>query len=96
MSNSYIFIQENAFENIVCRMAAILSRPQYVKPYNLTHCALGATQIWVNIGWGNGLLPDGTKPLPEPMLTYRQISPMTLRALYKKIWRYQSMKQDWR
>ena len=24
----------------------------------------------VNIGSGNGLLPDGTKPLAEPMLTY--------------------------
>ena len=23
----------------------------------------------VNIGSGNGLLPDGTKPLPEPRLT---------------------------
>ena len=42
------------------------------------------SEIWVNIGSGNGLLPDGTKPLPEPMLTYLQISPMTdihLRAL---------------
>ena len=29
-----------------------------------------ATEIWVNIGSGNGLLPDGTKPLPEPILTY--------------------------
>ena len=28
-----------------------------------------ATEIQVNIGSGNGLLPDGTKPLPEPMLT---------------------------
>ena len=28
-----------------------------------------ATQIWVNIDSGNGLLPDGTKPLPEPILT---------------------------
>ena len=27
------------------------------------------TEIGVNIGSGNGLLPDGTKPLPEPMLT---------------------------
>ena len=26
----------------------------------------------VNIGSGNGLLPDGTKPLSEPMLTYHQ------------------------
>ena len=36
-----------------------------------THCS-PVTQIWVNIGSGNGLLPYGTKPLPEPMLTYHQ------------------------
>ena len=29
-------------------------------------------EIWVNIGSGNGLLPDGTKPVPEPMLIYHQ------------------------
>ena len=34
------------------------------------------TQIWVNIGSGNGLLPDGIKPLPEPMLTNHQYSAM--------------------
>ena len=27
------------------------------------------TYIWVNIASGNGMLPDGTKPSPEPMLT---------------------------
>ena len=26
-----------------------------------------ATEIWVNIGSGNAVLPDGTKPLPEPV-----------------------------
>ena len=26
----------------------------------------------VNIGSGNGLLPDSTKPLPEPLLTNHQ------------------------
>ena len=31
-----------------------------------------ATEIWINIGSGNGLLPSGNKPLPEPMLTNRQ------------------------
>ena len=36
-----------------------------------------ATKIWVNISSGNGLLPDGTKPLPEPMLTDHQWSPVT-------------------
>ena len=29
-----------------------------------------ATAIRVNIGLGNGLSPDGTKPLPE-LMTYR-------------------------
>ena len=29
-----------------------------------------AAGIQVNIGSDNGLLPDGTKPLHEPMLTY--------------------------
>ena len=32
----------------------------------------------VNIGAGNGLLPDGNKPLPQPMLTYYQQSPVAL------------------
>ena len=31
-----------------------------------------ATENWVNIGSGNGLLSEGTKPLPEPMLTYHE------------------------
>ena len=29
-----------------------------------------ATQIWVNVALGDGLLPDNTKPLPEQMKTY--------------------------
>ena len=36
-----------------------------------------ATLIWVNIDSGNGLLPDGTKPSPEPMLTYHQYGQVT-------------------
>ena len=32
------------------------------------------TLIWVNIGSGNGLLPDGIKPLPESMMTNLKIS----------------------
>ena len=32
-----------------------------------------ATKIWVNITSGHGLLPDGTKLLPEPMLTDHQL-----------------------
>ena len=32
----------------------------------------------IDIGSANGLLPDGTKPLPEPMLTYHQVGSVTL------------------
>ena len=31
-----------------------------------------STKNWVNIGSVNVLSPVSTKPLPEPMLTYRQ------------------------
>ena len=34
---SYIFIQENAFENVVWKMATILSRPQCVNPDHIQH-----------------------------------------------------------
>ena len=40
----------------------------------LTHCGLVMSygEIWVTIDSGNGLLPGGTKPLPEPMPTFNQ------------------------
>ena len=37
-----------------------------------------AAQISVHTGSGDGLLPDGTKPLPEPMLTCHQWGPVTV------------------
>ena len=43
----------------------------------LTHCGL-VTPYGVNIGSSNGLLPDCTKPLPEPMLTYDHWCPVAI------------------
>ena len=37
--NSYIFIQENAFENVVWKEAAILFWPQCVKSMLISHCS---------------------------------------------------------
>ena len=37
---------------------------------------------WVNMGSGNSLLPDGTRPLPAPVLTYRQQILLLLTGLY--------------
>ena len=55
-------------------------------------------QIWVNIGSGNGLLPDGTKPLPEPMFTDHQWSPVTfiLGQFHMRCFNHQSLKSVWK
>ena len=53
-------------------------RNRYVKKYptalaiSLTQWRHMALEILINTGSGNGLLPDGTNPLPEPMLTSHQ------------------------
>ena len=36
--NTKHFIHENAFENIVCEMAATFSRERWVKAYSMFHC----------------------------------------------------------
>ena len=53
-----------------------------------------ATQIWVNIRSVNGLLPDGTKPSPEPMLTYHQWSAVAfiLGQFHKRCLNHQLLK----
>ena len=52
----------------------------YMK-YILTQCELvmpyGNIKLQVNIGSGNGLVPHGTKPLPEPMLINHQYDPVS-------------------
>ena len=51
---------------------------EYITLHPLTYCDLViqssdiTSWILVNIGLGNGLFPDGTKPLPEPILIYHQ------------------------
>ena len=44
------------------------------------------TVIWINICLGNGLLRDGTKSWPEPMLTYHQCAlvAFTWRRIHSK------------
>ena len=46
----------------------------------LTHCGqmVYATYNWVNTGSGNGLSPDGTKQLTEPMLAYLRFKGMLM------------------
>ena len=47
--NVYIFIQENAFESVVRKMAAILSRPQCVNFIHSLDKELQLYEEWVEI-----------------------------------------------
>ena len=53
-----------------------------------------ATFIWINVGSGNSLLPDGAKPLPESMLTYHQwvLEKITRRQFHERYLSHQSLK----
>ena len=52
--NSCIFIQENAFDNVVCKMAAILSRSEYVKERgfssNVRSLSVSSDSFFVDVG----------------------------------------------
>ena len=45
--NSYFFVQENEFENVVCEMAAILSQPQCVEMLNVFLAIFEGQQVHV-------------------------------------------------
>ena len=60
LKHSYIFIQENSFENIVWEMAAISSQPQWIKRLAISiHSADSLHQFreillllrWIQWGW---------------------------------------------
>ena len=50
-----------------------------------------AKWIWVNIGSGHGLLPDGMKPLPKAIFYYHQCGflALTRDQFHKKYSKYQ-------
>ena len=50
-----------------------------------------AIEILVNMGSGNGLLPAGAKPLPEPLLTNHQQGLVSYLSLWSLIWFWKSL-----
>ena len=63
--NSNIFIQENAIESVICKMAAIFSRPQCVNTIVASWHHM-ASEIWFNLAWQH------QEPLHEPILISHQ------------------------
>ena len=58
-----------------------VTQPQWVNSF----WCHKATWICVNIGSDNGLLPDGTKPLPEPIFTYKVTSGIHLTVITQEV-----------
>ena len=87
---SYIFIQENPFQNVVWKMAAISSRPQCV------NTLWPSDTIWhqANADSGNGLLPDSTKPLHGSLCTNHQWSIVAFTGNAQDIYPWYELKND--
>ena len=49
--------------------------------------------IWVNFGSGNGLLPNGNKPLSDPVLIYHEYNPQEYIFIHFQC--YQFCYQSW-
>ena len=76
------------------------TRSNVEDPYEcvLTYCGQVASLNLVNIGSGNGLLPDGTQPFPEPMFTdhWWGLVAFTWEQFYRKCSRYLSLMCVWK
>ena len=70
-----------------------VTRPQWVNAM-WPGDAIGVGQHWLR----NALSPHGTKPLPEPILTYRQQDPVTFiwGQFHDKPLSHQSLKLVWK
>ena len=93
-----VYIFGNIF-SLSCKNAL-----HFNKNSTLTHCHCGLVMPYsdrelgqVNIGSGNGLVPEATKPLPEPMLTYhwRGFMTFTWEHFHRKYSKYQALKWVW-
>ena len=68
--NSLTLMKSTVFWfKLLWRLFNPTTQPMFRRRRGECHKNLPLTNENVNIGSGNGLLPDGTKPLPEPMVT---------------------------
>ena len=90
-------LTKNALQNLWYKFESDLWHPQWVNSLWPSDVIWRQGSLEVDIGSGNGLLPDGTKPLPEPMLTDHQWSPVTfiLGQFHKRCLNHQSLKSVW-
>ena len=78
-----IYFDENFFLHLFCQQGCRGSQKSQVHCRQKGHHHWGQEVILGNIGSGNGLVPAGTKPFPEPMLTYHQLDESTARRQLK-------------
>ena len=63
---SFIFIQENALENVICEMASILSRPQCVKWFDFDSFKFsGIIHHWNVLIWIQNISNNAHRPFAQ-------------------------------
>ena len=74
--NSYMFIHENAFKHVVCKMSAILSRPQYVNIRVISSASIYITWWRHQMETFSALLAicAGNSPVPGEVPTQRPVT----------------------
>ena len=87
-----IFIGSNAFKNVVCEKASILSGLQFVKHTDVTYLLHLALVNWFDVDWRNLLLTTvkcryGTAQCDNMILSTAQqwLNPGTTRYFYSKL-----------
>ena len=74
----YCLLEEKATLNIIRHLFQIqMINPSWPSDNLWLH-------IWVTLAQVNGLLLDGTKPLPKPTLTYNQLCPVEFIMAFSK------------
>ena len=78
--NSYILIQENAFENVFQKMLASLSRPQCVNLSSASSAHIQNSDLVITIP-ADGLAPNGARPSAGTVMTTK-IDTFSLKLLW--------------
>ena len=87
--NSNIFIQENVFELVICKMAAILSRGRIVKCSTVYTTILCSRFAWISSG-SCRLVPTGSS-----LWTFIPVNPGCLLACTMEMYTYGTTSHRW-
>ena len=80
-SSGFVALEDSNMHSFKDFMAVSLNKSYTKCEYGMSPCQ----SLSLSIGAGNGLLPDGTKPLPQPMWLYIHYSEVIMSTMASQI-----------